>query len=66
MVADRKLLIRKAKEAALEINSEIEDGRPVLWEQIAFMPTPDGTQISLSDQPFMDQGEQGNASQDSE
>lgn len=61
MIADRALLIRKAKQAAIEINQEYDDERPVTWEQLAFMPTPDGVQYSISEQPHAEQETPDNA-----
>ena len=34
IIADNKLLIAKAKEAAQEINDDYDDGLPVMWTDV--------------------------------
>lgn len=52
MVEDTSLLIRKAKAEAKRINDEFpDDMHPVTWRDLASLPTPDGLQISATQDP---------------
>lgn len=41
-------LVSKAKARAMQINSEVDDGDPVSWRDLARMPTVDGVSLSGS------------------
>tara|TARA_B100000949_G_scaffold180506_1_gene161666 strand:- start:1425 stop:3065 length:1641 start_codon:yes stop_codon:yes gene_type:complete len=52
IVQDHALGIRKAKKEAQKINSEYpDDPDPVHWQQLYTVPTPDGVQLNLIDEP---------------
>lgn len=46
-VEDNAYAIRKAKEAAAELNKEFPDEEKVSWRDLMNLPTPDGIQVSL-------------------
>lgn len=49
IVADMGYAIRKAKTAAMEINTELQDGQTVHWRELISLPMPAGIQMTMQD-----------------
>lgn len=49
IVQDSSLMVRTAKQAAMDINAEFDDGQPVQWRELANMPMPTGVQMTMQD-----------------
>ena len=54
IVEDNSMAIIKAKQVAEAINKRFKDD-PVHWREIIALPTPDGVQLNLVDEPPVDQ-----------
>ena len=48
-IEDYARAVLKAKRVAKDINSEVEDGAPVHWQQLLPIPMPTGVQMTMSD-----------------
>lgn len=47
-IEDNAFAIRRAREAALDLNGKIDDGNPVHWRELLTLPTPDGVSVQAS------------------